>query len=148
MKTRTLLLPLLLAVSTTPSHAANVTVKMLTKGPEGSQYVFDPMYVKVKVGDTVTFQPVDKNGHTSVSVLVPGGAPAWRAAPNAEIKVKIEKEGVYLVECDVHKVMGMVAVLQAGKAVNLADAKTKAAQESSHMAMNKDRFGKLLAMVK
>jgi len=125
-----------------------LTVKMLTNGPNGLQYVFDPMFIKANVGDTISFEPVDKNGHTSISVLVPPGATPWKAAPNADIKVKLAKPGVYLVECDVHKVMGMVAVVQVGKAVNLADAKTKAAEESAHMATNKDRFEKLLAMVK
>ena len=129
--------------------AANeVKVKMLTNGPNGSMLVFDPMFVKVNVGDTVTFEPLQKAGHTSISVLVPEGAKPWKAAPDVEVKVKIEKPGVYLVECDLHKNMGMVAVVQAGKPVNLAEAKKKAAEEESKMLSNKDRFDKLLAMVK
>jgi pseudoazurin len=128
--------------------AAEVKIKMLTNGPNGEMLVFDPMFAKVKVGDTVTFEPLQKAGHTSVSALVPPGATPWKAAQDSEIKVKIEKAGVYLVECDLHKNMGMVAVLQAGKPVNLADAKKKAAEESAKMLKNKDRFDKLLAMVK
>lgn len=128
--------------------AAGLTIKMLTDGPNGTKLVFDPMFLKVKVGDTVTFEPMDKAGHTSISVFVPAGATPWKAAPNAQIKVKIDKPGVYLVECDLHKSMGMVAVLQAGKPTNLDDAKKKAKEEESHMLANKDRFDKLLAMVK
>jgi len=128
--------------------AAEVTVKMLTNGPNGTMLVFDPMFVKVNVGDTVTFLPLQKAGHTSISALVPEGAKPWKAAPDTEVNVKIDKPGVYLVECDLHKAMGMVAVVQAGKPVNLADAKKKAAEESAKMLSNKDRFDKLLAMVK
>lgn len=148
MKTRSTLSVLFLAAMPLLAGAHDLTVKMLTKGPNGTQYVFDPMFVKAKVGDTVNFEPVDKNGHTSISILVPPGAKPWKADPNADIKVKLDKPGVYLVECAVHKVMGMVAVLQVGKPVNLADAKAKATQESAGMALNKDRFEKLLAMVK
>jgi len=132
----------------TAATAADVTVKMLTNGPDKTMLVFDPMFVKVKVGDSVTFEPLQKAGHTSVSLLAPEGAKPWKAAADTEIKVKIDKEGVYLVECDLHKAMGMVAVVQAGKPVNLAEAKKKATEEEAKMLSNKDRFDKLLAMVK
>jgi pseudoazurin len=128
--------------------AAEVKIKMLTNGPDKEMLVFDPMFAKVKVGDTVVFEPLEKAGHTSISLLVPEGATPWKAAADTQIKVKIEKQGVYLVACDLHKTMGMVAVIQAGKPVNLAEAKKKAAEESAHMLKNKDRYEKLLGMVK
>lgn len=148
MKVRSVLLICSAASLCCVARADDIQIKMLTNGPDKTQLVFDPMFAKVKVGDTVTFKPMDQAGHTSISALVPPGANPWKAAPNTEVKVKIEKEGVYLIECDMHKTMGMIAVLQAGKPMNLADAKKKAAEESSHMLLNKDRFGKLLAMVK
>jgi len=148
MSSRAVIVMTVLAALSAVCGAKEVTVKMLTKGPNSTMLVFDPMYVKVGVGDTVKFQPTDTMGHTSISVLVPDGASTWKASPNKEIAVKMEKPGVYLVECDVHKTMGMVAVVQVGKPVNLAEAKKKAAEESSHMIQNKDRFEKLLAMVK
>ncbi len=92
--------------------------------------------------------PVQKAGHTSVSILVPAGAKPWKAAPDTEIKVKIEKPGIYLVACDVHKALGMVSVIQADKAVNLDEAKKKAAEVSAKMSLGKDRYAKALAMVK
>ncbi|HXW63466.1 MAG TPA: plastocyanin/azurin family copper-binding protein [Burkholderiaceae bacterium] len=128
--------------------AKEYKVKMLTDGPNGTKLVFDPMFVKVNVGDTVTFEPLQKAGHTSISLLVPEGAKPWKAPADTQISVKIEKPGVYLVECDLHKNMGMVAVLQAGKPVNLAQAKKKATEEEAKMLANKDRYDKLLAMVK
>ena len=53
-----------------------------------------------------------------------------------------------MAQCDVHKTLGMVAVIQAGKPVNLAEAKKVAADFSGKMLQNKDRFDKLLAQVK
>jgi plastocyanin len=61
--------------------ASDVTVKMLTNGPD------NPMFVKVKVGDTVTFEPRQKAGHTSILLLVPEGAKPWKAAADTQIKV-------------------------------------------------------------
>ena len=44
--------------------------------------------------------------------------------------------------------MGMVGVVQVGKAVNLEEAKKKAAEASATMVMNKDRFTKALEQAK
>jgi len=138
----------LLATITTAVAAKDVQVKMMTNGPNGQMLVFDPDFIKANVGDTVTFLPLQKAGHTSISLLVPEGAKTWKANPDTQITVKIEKQGVYLVQCDVHKTLGMVAVIQAGKPVNLAEAKKAAADFSAKMLQNKDRFDKLLAQVK
>ncbi len=54
--------------------AADATVKMLTNGPDKTMPIFNPMFVKVKVGDTVTFEPLQRAGHTSIFLLVPEGA--------------------------------------------------------------------------
>lgn len=132
------------------AHAAPSTteIRMMTMGPNNTSLVFDPMFVKVNVGDTVTFKPLQKAGHTSISLYVPDGAKPWVGKPDTELSVKMDKPGVYLVECNLHKMMGMVAVVQVGKATNLDEAKKKAAEESAKMVMNKDRYAKLLAQVK
>jgi len=145
---RRIVLLCLLAVMSAAVAAKDIQVRMLTNGPNGQMLVFDPDFIKVNVGDTVTFLPMQKAGHTSISLLVPEGAKPWKAAPDTQIGVKIEKQGVYLVQCDVHKSLGMVAVIQAGKPVNLAEAKKAAADFSGKMLQNKDRFDKLLAQVK
>lgn len=148
MNTKNIAVVLLLGMLPLAVVAADVHVKMLTKGSDGQALVFEPLFVKVKVGDTVIYTPVEKAGHTSVSLLVPAGAKPWKAVADTEIKVKIEKQGIYLVECDVHKTLGMVSVIQAGKAVNLEEATKKAAEESAKMAVGKDRYAKALALVK
>ena len=128
--------------------AANIEVKMMTAAPDKQSLTFYPMYTKAKVGDTVTFIPEQKAGHTSISLLVPPGAKPWEGKPDTPVSVKMTKEGIYLVVCRVHRTMGMVAVVQVGKPVNLEEARKAAAAESAKMAINKDRFEKALALVK
>ena len=130
-----------------PAHAADHVVKMLNAGKDGPM-VFEPSFVKVAVGDTVVFTPTEKGAHYSRSLLMPTGAKAWQGAPDQELKVKIDKEGVYLYTCEPHKPMGMVGVIQAGKPVNLAEAKVVATKEQATFALGKDRFDKALAQVK
>ncbi len=137
-----------LFVQPATADAKEITVKMVTRAPDGKMLVFDPMFVKADVGDTVVFEPMDKAGHTSVSVLVPNGVASWTGQPNQKVTVKLTQEGIYLVKCKLHENVGMVGVVQAGKPVNLAAAKAAAKKEEATMLMHKDRFDKLLAMVK
>lgn len=129
------------------AHAKDVVVNMLNTGQDGSM-VFEPAFVRVAVGDTVVFKPVQPGGHNSTSLLVPAGATTWTGAFDKENRVTIDKEGVYLYACQPHKVMGMVGVIQAGKPVNLAAAREAAKRESAGFAAGKDRFDKALAQVK
>ncbi|MDZ7855865.1 pseudoazurin [Sphaerotilus sp.] len=153
MKTRRHPLPLLAALlcaglaNTPAATAAEHIVKMLNNGKDGAM-TFEPTFVKAAVGDTVVFTPTDKAAHNSASLLLPAGAKPWKGAADTEVKVKLEKEGVYLYACEPHKVMGMVGVIQAGKPVNLADAKAAAAKEQASFVVGKDRFDKALAQVK
>ena len=144
---RTLFITAALITSAPGAWAAEHVVKMLNTGKDGAM-AFEPAYVKAAVGDTVVFTPTDKAAHNSASLLLPAGAKAWKGASDTEVRVKLEKEGVYLYACEPHKVMGMVGVIQTGKPVNLAEARAVAAKESATFAMGKDRFDKALAQVK
>ena len=136
-----------LLASTPNAQAADVVVKMLNTGNDGPM-AFEPAYAKVAVGDTVVFTPTEKGAHYSVSLLLPAGAKPWRGTPDVELKVKIENEGVYLYACEPHKAMGMVGVIQAGKPLNLAEAKAIATKEQATFALGKTRFDTALAQVK
>ncbi len=52
---------------------------MLDQGPDGQMMVFEPSFLKIEPGDTVTFVPTDKS-HNSETILgmIPEGAEAWR----------------------------------------------------------------------
>ena len=127
-------------------NAADIEIRMLEKSETEGMLAFEPGFVKANLNDTLVFIPVSP-GHNISSLLVPAEAGSWKGQYDKEIRVKLEKEGVYLYVCDSHKPMGMVGVVQVGKAVNLEEARKKAAEESAKMIMNKDRFAKALEKV-
>lgn len=101
------------------AEAAEHEIMMLNKGAAGAM-VFEPAFLQIEVGDSVTFVPVDK-GHDAVSIkgMVPDGAEAFKGKMNQEITVVFDAPGVYGVKCVPHYGMGMVALIVAGDAVNL-----------------------------
>ena len=146
-KTLSILAACAVLMAASNALAADIIVKQLNTGKDGAM-VFEPSFVKAAVGDTVIFQAAEKGAHQSVSLLVPTGAKPWSGPMDADFKVKVEKEGVYLYACTPHKAMGMVGVIQVGKPVNLVEAKAAAAKEQAGFAMNKTRFDTALAKVK
>ena len=96
------------------AFAADHQVQMLNKGEKGAM-VFQPDYIEAAPGDTVTFVPTDK-GHNAESIkgLIPDGAEPFKGKINQEVKVTLEKEGLYGVKCTPHYGMGMVALIKVG----------------------------------
>lgn len=146
MNARHLLLGVAIALAATPAIGANHTVKMLNQGADGMM-VFEPAYLKVAPGDTVTFVPTDV-GHNSSSVLVPEGAESWRGTYTDPLTVTLTEEGVYIFQCDPHAMMAMVGVIQVGDAVNLAAAEKKAETMKSGFVMAQERLDGYLDRVK
>ena len=108
-----------------PAGAADFEVHMLNKGAEGAM-VFEPAFVKVAPGDTVTFIPTDK-GHNveTIKDMIPDGAEAFKSKMNETYKVTFDKAGAYGVKCTPHVGMGMVGVVVVGDApANLDAVKT------------------------
>jgi len=101
--------------------AKDIEVKMLNKGTAGAM-VFEPNVVKADVGDTVVFVPVDK-GHNAETMLTPDGADAVTGKINEEVRVTLDREGVWVIRCKPHYALGMIAVLSAGQPANLDAAK-------------------------
>lgn len=130
----------------TQAPAADHQVKMLNTGADGVM-VFEPGFLKVNPGDTVTFVPADP-AHNAVSHYVPTGAKSWSGAMNEAVTVKLEQEGVYIYKCDPHVPLGMVGVIQVGAAKNLAEAKQAAEEFKGSIAVNKERLDKYLSQVK
>ena len=90
-------------------------VKMLNKGANGEKMVFEPMFLKIKPGDKVTFIPVDK-GH--MSQTMPGGAPEgsseFASKVNETYTQVFTTAGAYAINCKPHFTMGMVAMIVVG----------------------------------
>jgi pseudoazurin len=135
-----------LTLAAAPASSKEFQVKMLNKGADGSLMVFEPAYLKVAPGDSVKFVATQK-GHNAESIagMAPAGAAAFKGKIDEEFTVKFTKEGVYGYKCLPHFGMGMVGVVQVGKAGNKAEA-VAAAQKIP--GLGKKRMSALLEKVR
>ena len=128
MKLRTIATATLIALaallSTSAAQAAEIEIKQLNKGADGTPMVFDPAFVRIAPGDTVRFVPTDK-GHdvASIAGMLPDGAIPFEGKMNQETAVTFDKPGVYGVKCKPHYGMGMVALIVVGEPTNVDAAK-------------------------
>ncbi len=134
------------AATAVPAAAKEHQVKMLNKGADGQLMVFEPAFIKVAPGDTVKFLATQK-GHNAESVagMAPAGGTTFKGKINEEIVVRFNKEGVYGYKCLPHVGMGMVGVVQVGKATNKAAA---AAAAQKLPGLGKKRMTGLLAQAR
>jgi len=114
-----------LVASAAPLMAAEHQVQMLNKGTEGAM-VFEPGFVKIAPGDTVTFVPTDKSHNVETfKGLIPDGAAEFKSKPSEQFQTKFDVPGAYVIKCTPHAGMGMVALIQVGdKPANLDAIKT------------------------
>jgi pseudoazurin len=112
----------LAAMLTMPTgvFAADHQVLMLNKDSEGRPMQFEPAFLKVAPGDTVTFVAQDK-GHNSESFAgkIPEGAEAWKGKINEPITITLNTEGYYAYRCLPHFALGMVGLIQVGETATL-----------------------------
>lgn len=147
VKTTLKIILLAAALATTAvASAKTYTVKELNNGPAGT-FQFDPDFLQIQPGDSVEFVPTDA-GHDSKAYLVPDGAKAWQSEIGKPLTVTLDKQGVYLYECQPHHMLGMLGVIQVGKATNKAAAEKAAAEMETKVVTNKGRLTKLMAEVK
>lgn len=132
-----------LAMMTGVALAETHEVHMLNKGEAGSM-VFEPDYVAAQPGDTIHFVSVDK-GHNveGIKGMLPDGVAAFKSKMNKDFDLTVDAEGVYGVKCTPHYGMGMVALIQVGKAGNL-----DAVQAVKQKGKAKKRFEAIFAQVK
>lgn len=122
MKLASFALGVALVLTTIPAFAADVEVQMLNKGDKGAM-VFQPDIVRIAVGDTVTFNSVDK-GHNveGIAAMMPAGAPAFKSKLSETFTQAFAAPGIYAVKCDPHYGMGMVALVVVGDDLSNLDA--------------------------
>ena len=103
------------------AFAADIEVKMLNKGEEGKM-IFEPSFIKAKVGDNIIFLPTDK-GHMAASIkgLIPKGAKKFKSKINKKFSYTVEVEGLYGIRCTPHYANGMVALIQVGDSADATD---------------------------
>jgi len=129
------------------SEGSEHTIKMLNSGKDGTM-VFEPAVIKVSVGDTIHFKATDLS-HNSASMagMIPSGADSWAGMLSQDISVTLDKEGVYVYQCDPHVMMAMVGVVQVGSAVNMAEVQEAATQQKSSFIMNGTRLESYLSQL-
>lgn len=129
------------------SEGSEHVVKMLNAGVDGTM-VFEPAVIKVSVGDTIHFKATDLS-HNSASMagMIPSGAESWAGMLSQDISVTLDKEGVYVYQCDPHVMMAMVGVIQVGNAVNMEEVKSAAADQKSKFIMNGSRLEQYLSQL-
>ncbi|PDT04430.1 pseudoazurin [Rhizobium chutanense] len=114
-----------LIASAMPSMAADHQVQMLNKGTDGAM-VFEPSFLKIAPGDTVTFIPTDKSHNVETfKGLIPDGAPEFKSKPSEQYQAKFDVPGAYVLKCTPHVGMGMVTLIEVGDSpANLEAIKT------------------------
>lgn len=139
-------IPLILAalaasLASVPALAADHQVKMLNMGEDGQRMVFEPAYLQIEPGDTVTFVPTDPSHNAeSIKGMLPEGAESWKGAINQEVTVIFDQEGVYGYKCLPHYAMGMVGIVQVGSTASNLDT----AQAVKHPGRAADRMAELI----
>ena len=129
-------------------YGANHSVKMLNQGSSGVM-VFEPAYLKINIGDPVTFESTDA-AHNSASIpgMIPSSASSWNGGLSQDITVMFDVAGIYGYQCTPHSMMAMVGVIQVGDdKSNLDAAKAVAKQFKSTFVMNQTRLDDLLSKI-
>ena len=103
----------------TTSFAADVTIEMLNKDPEGNRNVYSEEVVKVEVGDTVTWLPTSK-GH-NVEMISSPNQMKFKSKNNKEAKITFDTPGIYYYWCTPHKGMGMIGLIVVGNDLSNID---------------------------
>ncbi|MBL4899880.1 MAG: pseudoazurin [Colwellia sp.] len=138
---------LCLLISSSMVNAKEHIVNLKTTGSDGKMMVFEPILLKIAVGDTVNFVPSDPS-HNAVSFSVPSDKSAFKTPFGKATKVTFNEAGVVLAKCMPHFTMGMIGVIQVGENAD----KTKALNDwnamKSGVFMNKEEVDKALANIK
>lgn len=127
--------------------SAEHEVLMLDENSSGDM-VFEPSLIHVSVGDTVKFIAKDW-GHNaeSIAALSPVGATAFYGEINKDVTVTLDTEGVHVIQCNPHSLMGMVAVIVVGSAINLAKIKEDSALMNKNFRMKRERLEEIYARI-
>ncbi|MCR9129742.1 MAG: pseudoazurin [Alphaproteobacteria bacterium] len=132
------------AFALTPAALAeDHEIQMLNVGSDGQPMVFEPAYLEIAPGDTVTF--VNAQGaHNAQSIdgMLPDGAEGFTGGMRQDITVQYDAIGVYGIKCMPHYGAGMVALIKVGdgEAPNL-----EAASGVRHPGRARQRFEELFA---
>ncbi len=106
--------------------AADHQVRMLNKGSNGKPMQYEPAYLKIAPGDTVTFLS-ETRGHNvqSIKGMIPNQAEPFKSRLSKDVTLKFDEPGLYGYKCQPHYTLGMVGLIQVGDdPQNLAEFKS------------------------
>jgi pseudoazurin len=87
--------------------------KVWMQGSAGQEHRFEPAFLKIAAGDTVTFSPEDQ-GHNVEKISGPEGTEPFVSIFNRDLTVTFSVEGLYAYKCSPHVKYGMVGLIQVG----------------------------------
>lgn len=123
--------------------AADHEIQTLDSNAEGEFMVFEPSFLRIEPGDTVTFVPTDAyHNAATIEGMIPEGAEPFTGDIDERLTITFDVPGVYGIRCDPHYMMGMVAMIVVGDPVNLEEAKAVEVPEGAQ-----DRIDALFAQV-
>jgi pseudoazurin len=127
-------------------NAKEHTVKLLTQGDNGKMMFFEPMFVKISVGDTINFVPSDAS-HNAQSFSVPSEKSSLSTPYGKATKVTFTEAGAVLVKCLPHFALGMIAVVQVGDNVDSTKVNEDWHKVRASVVMNKEAVDKALTKI-
>lgn len=127
--------------------AKEYQVKLLTADAKGQTMIMEPAFLNISVGDTVRFIPSDAS-HNAESVVIPNGATAFNTPMGKASLVEFKQEGAYLYKCTPHFALGMLGLIQVGKAVNETEINKQWQAIKTGVVMNQARVVATLAQMK
>ncbi len=136
-----------LFLSTGLVNAKEHTVKLLTQGSDGKMMVFEPIFIKIAVGDTVNFVPSDAT-HNAESFSVPSEKSSFSTPYGEATKITFNEQGVVLVKCTPHTPLGMMGVIQVGDKVDNSKALADWKKMRAAVAMNKEAMDDAISKIK
>ncbi len=105
----------LATLTATPALAETHLVQMLNRDAAGNMMVFEPAYLEIAPGDSVTFVPTERSHNAeSMDDMLPQGAEGWTGKRDEEITVSFDVPGYYGYKCKPHEAMGMVGLIRVG----------------------------------
>jgi pseudoazurin len=110
----TMMTAIALGALAAPAMAADYQIQMLNKGEAGTM-VFEPNFLAIQPGDTVTFVPTDRSHNVeTIKDMLPEGVEPFKSKVNEEFTVTFDVPGLYGIKCTPHFAMGMVGAIAVG----------------------------------
>lgn len=101
-----------------PAAASDHVVRMLDVAPDGERNVYEPAFLRIEPGESVTFLPASPHHNTqSIEGMLPEGAERWQGRLGEPLTVVLTVEGLYGYKCLPDYGMGMAGLIQVGSSL-------------------------------